>query len=282
MHAPAKLNLRGAPSGTKPNMHTSASSKPNMKGAPNSKPNLHAPVDEIEETVADECVDEEVDEDAPEDAVGGGGGADASYDDDGFEDDGIEDDGIEDEETPAPALPSPAVPSPSAPASPAAKTAPSHGTPPTPPAAVSDEKRPPKKAALGGDGRAEKPWSAHAPAGGRATVGSYAQPDPATAGYYERPASSLIQMLLSTRARRRQIRSQMRTERESQALKAEAAEHLQRLSRRPGSAGPPSRRGNSSVVSIGGSRPSWLDNVNQTIVLPDGSVRVRAASPPLI
>ena len=143
---------------------------------------------------------------------------------DGFEDDGIEDDGIEDEETPAPALPSPAVPSPSAPASPAAKTVPSHGTPPTPPAAVSDEKRPPKKAALGGDGRAEKPWSAHAPAGGRATVGSYAQPDPATAGYYERPASSLIQMLLSTRARRRQIRSQMRTERESQALKAEAAE----------------------------------------------------------
>ena len=108
---------------------------------------------------------------------------------------------------------------------------------------------------------------------GRGIAQSYAEADPLHAGYFNRPASSLIQMLLSTRARRRMIRSQMRTEREAQALRAGASEHVERLNRRAASAG-------GGSVGRGPGRPAsrtpWLDNVNQTLVLPDGSVRVRA------
>lgn len=96
-------------------------------------------------------------------------------------------------------------------------------------------------------------WEVRSPAERRGIPEYCAESDPHLVGYFSRPATSLIQMLLSTRARRRQIRSQMRSEREAQALSQPASAHLHRLS----------KLSQMDADQIHG----------QTLVLPDGAVR---------
>ena len=80
------------------------------------------------------------------------------------------------------------------------------------------------------------PWELHSPPDQRGLEEWSAETDPNYVGYFSRPATSLIQMLLSTRAKRQDVRNQMESSRrlESKALTHETKEHIARLTKRGG------------------------------------------------
>ena len=93
--------------------------------------------------------------------------------------------------------------------------------------ALSDGSRPSRGRDAPLERASEKPaWAVRSPAESRQY---YADSDPHNVGYFSRPATSLIQMLLTTRNRRQQTRSQFEGVRDPPAL---LGEHTKRLTKR--------------------------------------------------
>ena len=158
------------------------------------------------------------------------------YDDDGFE--------AEPSPAPAPAAPPP-KPAPAA----AKKSSPSvelglqfSQTPPLKPkppasAPAAAQRRPRSAPSVRPMKQPPRPpWELHSPPDQRGLEEWSAETDPNYVGYFSRPATSLIQMLLSTRAKRQDVRNQMESSRrlESKALTHETKEHIARLTKRGG------------------------------------------------